>query len=218
MTVQTFVSSDDGSALAPLRDLAMGLLHKDGPWRGAFVEQIAPRPHDVIFDIGCGDGALALMLAAAAPGVTIVGIDPDLAAIERAQTKAAAAGVSITFIQASGRETPYFVRRAAPTKVVSSLALHKMTVADKRVTLAAARAALTAGGQLHVADYGAQRSALMKRLFRAIELVEGAENTDMHTRGALPALIREAGFEAVEETHSAPTMTGAVSFYRARAA
>jgi hypothetical protein len=73
------------------------------------------------------------------------------------------------------------------------------------------------GGQLHVADYGAQRSALMKRLFHSIELAEGFENTDAHARGALPAMIRDAGFEAVEETHSAPTMTGSVSFYRARA-
>jgi trans-aconitate methyltransferase len=218
MAVQTFVSSDDGSALAPLRDLAIGLLHKDGPWRRAFVQQIAPRRHDVIFDIACGDGTLALMLASDAPGVTIVGLDPDLNAIERAQTKAAMANVSINFIQGAGREAPQFVRRAAPTKIVVSMALHRLSPADKRATLSAERAALTAGGQLHVADYGAQRSALMKRLFHTIELAEGFENTDVHARGGLPALIREAGFEAVEETHSAPTMTGSVSFYRARAA
>jgi ubiquinone/menaquinone biosynthesis C-methylase UbiE len=217
MSVQTFVSSDD-SGLAPLRDLARGLLNRDGPWRRAFLGQIAPRRPDIIFDIGCGDGSLALMLAEAAPGATIVGIDPDLSAIERAQTRAAAAGVSITFVQGYAREAAEFVRRATPTKVVSSLLLHKLSPADKRDTLLAARAALTRGGQIHIADYGPQRNALMQRLFQSVELHEGVENLDAHARGALPGMIRAAGFEAVEETQSVPTMSGSISFYRARAA
>jgi ubiquinone/menaquinone biosynthesis C-methylase UbiE len=217
MSVQTFVSTDE-TGLAPLRDLAIGLLNRDGPWRRSFVQQIAPRSQDVIFDIGCGDGSLALLLADAAPGATIVGIDPDLNAIQRAQTRAAAADLSITFVQGYAREAAEFVRRATPTKIVSSLLLHKLSPADKRETLDAARSALTRGGQLHIADYGAQRNALMQRLFQSVELVEGAENLDAHARGALPALIRAAGFEAVEETQSIPTMSGSLSFYRARAA
>jgi 16S rRNA G1207 methylase RsmC len=216
MTIQTFVSGDTG--LSPLLDVAAGLFSRDGGWRTAFAEQIAPSPHDVIADVGCGDGALAVMLAHMAPRATIIGVDPDPAALARARDRAARAGVKVTFVQEYGRNADQAVPYAAPTKIVSSLVLHKISNAEKRALLEAARRALMPGGILHVADYGAQRTVLMQRLFRTLQALEGVENTDANARGALPAMIRAAGFEAVEETMSVSTVAGSISFFRARAA
>jgi ubiquinone/menaquinone biosynthesis C-methylase UbiE len=198
--------------------MAFGLLARDGGWRTAFVDQIAPRAQDIILDIGCGDGALTVMLAQAAPKARIIGVDPDPAALARARARAAASGVSVSFIHGLGRDIERVLADATATKIVSSLVLHKLSSAGKREMLTTMRAALSPGAQLHVADYGAQRSALMERLFRSVRALEGFENTEANARGALPGLIRAAGFEAVEETGSAPTAMGSISFYRARAA
>lgn len=215
MSIQTYVSKEE--TFAPLLDVAVGLFARDGGWRKSFVEQIALRAHDIVVDIGCGDGSLALMLAQAAPRATIIGIDPDPLALERARDRAAKANARITFIQELGRNADQAIPYIAPTKVVSSLMLHKVSTVEKRETLAAARRALSPGGVLHVADYGAQRTLLMQRLFRTLQALEGFEHTDAHARGALPAMIRTASFEAVEETMSVPTVQGSISFYRARA-
>lgn len=37
----------------------------------------APRPGDVIVDVGCGTGSTALLLSRVEPGARIVGADPD---------------------------------------------------------------------------------------------------------------------------------------------
>ena len=216
MTIQTFVSSE--TRLSPLFGVAAGLFARDGGWRTSFADQIAPSAHDVIADVGCGDGAVAVMLAQMAPRATIIGVDPDADALARARDRAARAGVKVTFVQEYGRNADQAAPYATPTKIVSSLVLSKVSNVEKRAMLAAARRALMPGGALHLADYGAQRSILMQRLFRTLQTLEGFENTDAHARGALPAMIRAASFEAVEETMSVSTVSGSISFFRARAA
>lgn len=50
-------------------------------------------PHDVLYDLGCGDGRL-LITAAYRWGTVGVGVDVDPACIQTAQARAQAAGVS----------------------------------------------------------------------------------------------------------------------------
>ena len=71
------------------------------------------------------------------------------------------------------------------------------------------------GGALHVADYGLQRTGLMRRLFRIVQSGDGYENTEPNARGVLLELIVAAGFRDVRETHVIPTPTGSISIYRA---
>src|SRR2546428_6401368 len=100
-------------------------------------------------------------------------------------------------------------------KIVSSLVFHQVPMAEKRAGLAAMRAALLPGGELHVADYGLQRTALMRRLFRIVGAGDGYENTEPNARGVLPELMKEVGLRRVEETVVIPTPTGSISLYRA---
>jgi len=56
----------------------------------------------------------------------------------------------------------------------------------------------------------------MRKLFRIVQKGDGYENTEPNARGVLPELMRDVGFENVEETLVVPTPTGSISLYRAK--
>ena len=78
-------------------------------------------------------------------------------------------------------------------------------------------ALLEPGGSLHDADYGLQRSKLMRLLFRrTVQTIDGIEDTQPNADGVLPGLMEMAGFADVTETEVIPTLTGSISLYRAQ--
>ena len=66
-------------------------------WRGAMLDLLAARAGETILDIGCGTGSFAVMLKAASPNATVIGIDPDAEALSIARDKAQSASVSIAW-------------------------------------------------------------------------------------------------------------------------
>lgn len=202
--------------LAPVYDQGVRALTREGVWRAALVGQVAPAVGDLIVDVGCGTGTLLVLLGKAAPGATLVGLDPDPTIIPRARAKLADAGIEATLVQGFPEDLPSLLDRKPATKVVSSLVFHHIPLDEKRSALAAMLAALSPEGELHLADYGLQRSWVMRSLFRVIQALDGFETTEPNARGVLPGLIREVGFEDVEETLALPTPTGSISLYRAR--
>src|SRR3546814_14435681 len=74
---------------------------------------------------------------------------------------------------------------------------------------------LRPGGQLFIADYGEQRSPLMRMLFRQIQWLDGVEYTEPNARGCMPDTRAAAGFDAAEEAKVIPTPTGSSSIYPA---
>lgn len=201
-------------ALTPLYDAAIALMTRERTWRTAFVRQIAPKPGDIIADIGCGTGTLALMLKRLAPGARVIGLDPDAEVLARARDKAARAGLDVAFEQGLAHDAGRFADLGV-TKIVSSLVFHQTPMAEKRAGLAAMRAALAPDGQLHVADYGLQRTPLMRALFRQIQQLDGYANTTPNAEGVLPELMREVGFSEIRETSVIATPTGSISLYAA---
>ena len=201
--------------LSGLYDAAISLLTRERRWREALLRQIAPRAGDVILDVGCGTGTLAVLIKQAAAAADVTGLDPDPDILERAGRKAANAGVSIAFNQGFARDAAV-VGDGDLTKAVSSLVFHQTPLAEKRAGLAAMFRALRPGGELHVADYGLQRAPLMRLLFRLVQNLDGVTNTEPNARGVLPELMAEVGFEAVEERQVIPTPTGSISLYFAR--
>lgn len=198
-----------------LYDVLVAVLARGSRWRQALLRQIDARRTDAIADIGCGTGTLMTLISKAAPPAVLIGVDPDPAILERARRKIARAGATAELKLGYARDTAALLDGRCINKIVSSLVFHQVPMLEKRTGLAAIRAALVPGGELHLADYGLQRTALMRRLFRIVQTGDGYENTEPNARGVLPGLMREAGFRGVEETAVIPTPTGSISLYRA---
>ena len=198
--------------LTGLYDHVVALATRERVWRTAFLTLVDPRPGETILDVGCGTGAFAVMLKTACPAARIIGVDPDPAVLARATARARKAGVEIEWRQAMGDR---LTDVGTTDKVVSSLVLHQCPLPMKQAILDAMHAALKPGGAMVVADYGLQRTALMRLLFRLVQMVDGFDLTTPNAKGVLPSLMTQAGFAGVAERRVIPTPTGSISLYGA---
>ncbi|MFD7455418.1 class I SAM-dependent methyltransferase [Kitasatospora sp. NPDC059827] len=211
--------------LAPLRlyDPIVSLT-RERLWRSLLAMHAAPRPEDVIVDVGCGTGSLALLLNRVEPRARVIGVDPDPGTLELARRKAAATGPNTgpgsapKWLTGMGDAVADLVGTGAADTVVSSLVLHQCPVPMKRAVLASMHAALRPGGKLVIADYGRQRTPAMRLAFRIVQLADGKEDTQPNADGILPRLIAEAGFHGVREAETVATVTGSMSIYVAHRA
>lgn len=202
--------------LTPFYDVFIATLTRENRWRDALVAQIRPQADDLIADLGCGTGSLLVRLAKTAPKAGLIGIDPDPVVLGHASAKTRRAGATVAFVQGFARDAELLLRGRRVTKVVSSLVLHQVPMAEKSAALRAAYDTLPPGGELHIADYSLQRTWLMRVLFRAVvQTVDGRDNTEPQARGMLPELIRAAGFVDVTETRLFQTATGSISLFSA---
>lgn len=196
-----------------LYDFLVAALTRESRWRSELIRQIDPGPGDSIADIGCGTGTLLARIGPVAPRLTLVGLDPDGEVLERARRKVRDAGVQVDFEVGYARDAARLLCDRQINKVVSSLVFHQVPMHEKRAGLEAMHEALIPGGELHMADYGLQRTPLMRRLYRIVGAGDGYENTEPNGRGVLPELMKEIGFQRVEERAVVPTPTGSISLY-----
>jgi ubiquinone/menaquinone biosynthesis C-methylase UbiE len=211
MSEQTFTPAMGRFAPTRFYDPVVALT-RERLWRALAVMYAAPRPDDVIVDVGCGTGSLALLLSRVEPRAQIIGVDPDSDVLAVARQKAAGCaavqwrvGMGDTLVDSVGADS-------ADT-VVSSLVLHQCPLPMKRAVLASMFAVLRSGGRLVVADYGWQRSSLMRLAFRIVQLADGKADTQPNADGIVPELLSEAGFRDVREAEVVPTVSGSISVY-----
>lgn len=202
------------AALTPLYDAAVALTTRENIWRRALVDAIMAGAPRSIIDVGSGTGSLAALLHAEAPECRYLGVDPDAEAVRRAKDKTARIGAGAEFRvgyfpQASGDESADII--------VSSLVLHQVPPAEKRRIIDAAYSHLGLGGRFLVADYGLQNSPLARFLFRAtVQALDGREDTQPNADGVVPELMRDAGFDDIEEKLRLPTLTGLIYIHAGR--
>lgn len=67
-----------------------------------------------------------------------------------------------------------------------------------------------------IADFGFQRTPLMRLAFRVVQLADGKADTQPNADGVLPGLIAGAGFGDVREAEVVSTVNGSISVYVAR--
>ncbi|MFD6420764.1 class I SAM-dependent methyltransferase [Streptomyces sp. NPDC060198] len=224
MTERDFTPALGRFAPTRLYDPVIAALTRERVWRRQVVTRIAPGPDDVVADVGCGTGSLALLLHAAQPRARIVGVDPDRQVLAIARRKAEAAGAGSgtgpEWREGMGDTLPEVLGPLAGSvdAVASSLVLHQCPMAMKRAVLASMHEVLRPGGRLVIADYGLQRTRPMRLAFRTVQLADGKRDTQPNADGVLPDLMTGAGFEEVHEAHVVPTATGSISLYTARRA
>ena len=197
-------------------DAAIALMTREKRWRSDLLRFAEPRPGERIVDIGCGTGTFAIALKQAARESIVLAVDPDPAVLEIARAKAEVADAEIRWFEAMGDELDGIDALRQCDKIVSSLVLHQCPMAVKEAIAAQMFRLLRPGGTLFIADYGEQRSLLMRMLFRQIQLLDGFEYTEPNAKGCVPEILTAAGFEAVEEIKVIPTPTGSISIYRAK--
>ena len=216
MTDPTYTPAAGHHWLTPLYDVGVAALTRELRWRTALIEQVRPGANDVIVDVGCGTGSLLVRMGKIAPSARLVGIDPDPAVLARARRRIGEAGLSVELHIGFARQVAELLEGIRPTKITSSLVFHQVPMKEKIDALATMHSALEPGGELHIADYGQQRTRLMRTLFRlVVQNLDGRENTEPNARGVLPELMRQAGFRHVEETAVITTISGSISLYRA---
>ena len=179
-------------------------------WKARLVAGVAPRPGDVVVDLGCGTGTLGSMLKAVCPEASVIGIDPDPVMLGRARAKAAEARLDIRFEQAFADALP--LDGGSATAVVSSLVFHHLEQPTKRAAFAEAFRILRPGGRIVIADWADPDDLLMRLAYVPVQVFDGFPNTRDNLQGLLPGLMREAGFENVREVYRRRTIFGNLAF------
>jgi ubiquinone/menaquinone biosynthesis C-methylase UbiE len=215
MSVQHFTPAAGNPKWTKYYDTAVALLTREDRWRSAAVRQLALATGDVVVDIGCGTASLALLMKRHQPGARIIGVDPDPEVLGIARTKINKARLDVELVHGMGDKAAELVGPGTASKTVSSLVLHQCPVPMKKAIIANMLAILRPGGELVIADFGLQRTALMRLGFRFVQWGDGKADTQPNADGILPELIEQAGFVDVAETSVIRTISGSISVYRA---
>ncbi|MDL5361055.1 class I SAM-dependent methyltransferase [Halalkalicoccus sp. NIPERK01] len=146
------------------------------------IECADPDPDDVVLDLGCGTGAIALALAPEAKRV--VGRDISAGMLERAREKAAGQGIeNAAFGEGRFRDPNY---DGEVEIVVSNFAMHHLSDEGKREAIEV------------IADLGPRRFVLGDVMFFGLpdpdEPFYSPEVDDPATVGTLVEALTEAGF------------------------
>lgn len=211
MTQQTFTPAMGRFVFSRLYDPVIAL-SREKYWRGLLIAQLNPQPGDTIIDVGCGTGTLVSLLQQKAPTARIIGVDPDESILALAKQKVAG---HVEWHIGLGNALPVLLGENIASNVCSSLVLHQCPLAMKKEILQAMYAVLKPGGKLVIADFGQQRTLLMRAAFRIVQLADGKQDTQPNADGIIPVLMQETGFIEVREVHVVATIAGSISIYTA---
>lgn len=198
--------------LTSLYDPVMRVTMREATFKSRLIAQAGIRPGHHVLDVGCGTATLTIEIKQAEPQAEVIGLDGDPDVLRRAARKAADAGVAITLDEGFSDQLPY--ADASFDRVVTSLLLHHLDRATKHRTLAEILRVLRPGGQLHVADWGRAADPVMRAAFLLVQILDGFATTTDNVRGAIPDMMRDAGFVDVKETDRLRTVFGTLSLYR----
>lgn len=205
----SFIPAAGRDWLLPLYDPFNWLLGGDAI-RKQLVEQGSIEPGCRVLDIGCGTGALTILLKQLHPDTDVVGLDPDPKALEIARRKANRAGLSIEFVAGFGNRLDY--ADASFDRVFSSLMLHHLDHDAKLATLREVKRVLKPAGSLHALDFGPPRSVLARAMG---PLLHNAGHVKDNVEGRIPSFMTEAGLELAGEVAHRNTLVGSMAYYRA---
>ena len=160
------------------------------------VDQALLQPRENVLDVGCGTGGVTIPAKIrVGENGSAAGIDPAPEMIAVARRKAKRAGVEIDFRVGVVECLPYHDETF--DVVTSSMMMHHLPQRLQVKGLAEIWRALKPGGRILIADMRRPSASALKRFFTTLVL--------HHRHGvhfgieALPKLMREAGFEKVEQ-------------------
>lgn len=209
---KTYIPALRFHALTNLYDRVLGATLKEAEFRRRLLEQARIQPGHRVLDLGCGTGTFAVLVKQSVPEAEVIGLDGDASVLALAGEKARVAGVEIELREGLATDPPF--DDGTFDRITSTLVFHHLVAADKLRALERAFALLRPGGEIHIADWGAPQSTLMRIAFLGVQLLDGFETTSDNVKGRLPELVRRAGFEGVTQTHREMTVFGTLAMLR----
>ncbi len=172
------------------------------------IDQARIRPDDRVLDIGCGTGNLTLLVAKRYPTASVVGLDPDPAALDRARSKAAKGKLTPTFDQGFAEELPYPDRSV--DIVLCSLALHHVDKEHRIQSLREIARVLRPGGTFHLLEMA--KGDPTRPVNRLVH-----RSPHGHTWGELDivAMMKTSGLADPVDLGRASKLLGSFAFYTA---
>lgn len=197
-TERTYIPAAGYDWRLPFYDPIVKLLGGDSA-RHVLIEQADLQPEHRVLEVGCGTGALLMLIKRTQPLVQATGLDPDAKALARAKRKADRASVSIQLDRGFSDALPY--PDASFDRVFSSFMFHHLEdVAEKQRTVREIRRVLRPGGRLHLVDFlgheSGHASALARWLHSNDRLRDNTEHrvlTLMNEAGLLNAVTLKRG-------------------------
>ena len=172
------------------------------------IAQAELQPGHVVLDIGCGTGTLAVAIKCAHPGVTVIGVDPDQPALDRAVRKASRAGVMIRFDRGFADALEH--ADAMFDRVFSSMMFHHLGRNERSQVLSEVRRVLKPGGRLEFLDLAAGTHSFFARMLHPPPVTQTGEDRML-------ARMREAGLVNGARTGTQSSIFGPLAFYQAAA-
>jgi ubiquinone/menaquinone biosynthesis C-methylase UbiE len=200
--------------LTPLYDSLIRYTMPEQAFKQRLIEQARLTSVHRVLDLGCGTATLTLLIKRTHPDVAVVGLDGDPHILEIGKRKALESGSDITFEQGMAFDLPF--PDASFDRVLSSLVMHHLTHENKILTFNELHRILRGGGEVHIADFGKPHNALMLAASLPWRIFDGFGTTADNVKGALPEMMRQAGFIGVHETARYMTLYGTLSMYIAR--
>lgn len=199
--------------LTPYFDRVIALTIREDAFRQQLIDQANLASANRVLDLGCGTGTLAVRIQRQFPHLCITGLDADEAMLKRARAKAIGANMDVKFDRGFSQSLPY--DDGVFDRVVSTLFFHHLDREQKEATFREVRRVLEPGGELHIADWGSPTGPLMRAMFQVVRWSDGLAVTRDNVTGQLPALVEQAGFVDVRETHAMNMLFGTVRFLAA---
>ena len=164
--------------------------------RSLTVDQALLQPGDSVLDVGCGTGAVTIPAKVrVGEAGKAAGIDPAPEMIAVAHKKAKRAGLEIDFRVGVIESLPFADNTF--DAVTSSLMMHHLTDRLRVKGLAEIWRTLKPGGRILIADMRRPTGSAFKKFFTSVILHHG--HVVEFGLQDLPALLKDAGFENVEQ-------------------